>query len=393
MKTLPPLRLTGASVLRGGEFVDSAVGIADGRIGDGTWPEVDLTGYLILPGIVDLHGDGFERQIAPRPTAPFPIPLGLQGTDREAAACGITTAWLAQSWSWEGGHRSPDYAEALMTALARYRDIGLTDLRVQIRCETHMVESADRLIAAVGKHGVGYVIFNNHLDETLALARTAPDVIAGWAKKAHVSVETFLARVEAARDEGPRVPRFLCSLAAAFDEIGVLYGSHDDPDGETRERYSLIGARICEFPLSRAAARAAKAVGDPVLMGAPNVVRGGSQSGNVAALSLIESGECDILVSDYHYPALPAAAFHLTDLGMMPLAKAWAMISERPAALMRLSDRGRLEEGMSADLTVIDAETRQVEMTLVRGRVSHLSGRAATRLMAAAPTAALAAAE
>lgn len=393
MTTLPPLRLTGASVLRNGELTDSALGIAEGRISEGRWPEVDLSGYLVLPGIVDLHGDGFERQIAPRVTAPFPLPLGLQGTDREAGACGITTAWLAQSWSWEGGHRAPDYAEALMAALARHREIGLTDLRIQIRCETHMVDSADRLIAAVGRYGVGYVIFNNHLDETLALARTAPDVIAGWAKKAGVSTEAFLARVDAAREEGPRVPRFLCRLAAAFDEMGVRYGSHDDPDGETRERFSLIGARICEFPLSRAAARAAKAVDDPVLMGAPNVVRGGSQSGNVAALSLIEGGECDILVSDYHYPALPAAAFHLADLGVMPLAAAWAMISERPAALMGLSDRGRLEDGHRADLTVIDAETRQVEMTLAAGRVSHLSGRAAARLMAAAPAAALAAAE
>ena len=81
-----------------------------GRITRGPLPEVDLTGYLILPGIIDLHGDAFERHTAPRPSAPFPIAeVGLRATDREAAANGITTAWLAQSWSWEGGKRGPDY--------------------------------------------------------------------------------------------------------------------------------------------------------------------------------------------------------------------------------------------------------------------------------------------
>ena len=101
------LRFTGASVLRDGEMQDRSLVIQNGYISKGPLPEVNLAGYYLLPGIVDLHGDAFERHIAPRPSAPFPMETGLRATDRDAAANGVTTAYLAQSWSWEGGPRGP----------------------------------------------------------------------------------------------------------------------------------------------------------------------------------------------------------------------------------------------------------------------------------------------
>ena len=91
------LRLTGATVLRDGALQSRSVAIEDGRISKGPLPEVDLSGYYILPGIIDLHGDAFERHLAPRPSAPFPIRTALRATDRDAAANGITTAWMAHS--------------------------------------------------------------------------------------------------------------------------------------------------------------------------------------------------------------------------------------------------------------------------------------------------------
>ncbi|MBN2907036.1 MAG: alpha-D-ribose 1-methylphosphonate 5-triphosphate diphosphatase [Rhodobacteraceae bacterium] len=376
---LQPLRFTGATILRDGEMQKRSLAIAEGRITRGRLPEVDLTGYLILPGIIDLHGDAFERHIAPRPTAPFEMAMGLAATDRDAAANGVTTAWLAQSWSWEGGHRGPDHAEALLDALADHAPRTLTDLRVQIRCETHMVDTGPRLIAAVRRHGVNYVVFNNHLDEAAEMARTRPARLHHWAEQAGRTPQEHLALVTAARARSPEVPRHLCRLADAFDEMGVIYGSHDDPDGETRERFSMIGARIAEFPTTRRAAAAAKAMNDPVLMGAPNVVRGGSQSGGVSATQLIAQGLCDALVSDYYYPALSHAAWRLVDLGLKTLPQAWAMISETPAAILRLPDRGRLDVGRRADLCVLNARTRAVEMTIAGGRLSYLAGEAAHR--------------
>jgi len=377
----PPLRLVGASVLREGQMQKRSVALQDGVIAKGPLPEVDLTGYLILPGIIDLHGDAFERHIAPRPSAPFPLETGLHATDRDAAANGVTTAWLAQSWSWEGGHRSPEAAEDMMEALASLRPHLMTDLRLQLRVETHTVDTADRLLAAVRRYGIDYVVFNNHLDEALHLAQSRPTELALWAAKSGRSPEAQLALVEATRKQSPQVPRFLCRLAEAFDTLGVHYGSHDDPDGETRERFSMIGARICEFPTARSAAALARAVNDPVLMGAPNVVRGGSQSGNIAATDLIRRGLCDALVSDYYYPALSRAAFRLVDDGLAELPAAWAMISTRPAEILHMADRGVIAYGKRADLCVVNEETRRIEATLVAGRLTHLTGEAARRFL------------
>jgi alpha-D-ribose 1-methylphosphonate 5-triphosphate diphosphatase len=388
---LPPLRLTGATVLRDGVLQDRTVAIAGGRIAAGPFPAVDLSGYWILPGIIDLHGDSFERHIAPRPAAPFPIDSALLSVDREAAANGITTAWMAQSWSWEGGMRGPDFAEAVMAALDAYRPRALTDLRLQLRYEIHEIDSADRLLAAVRRHGIDYVVFNDHTREALDTWASRPLEVEAWARRSGRSGAELIAVVAAARARAAEVPRRLCTLAEAFDRLGVAYGSHDDPDGETRERFAMIGARICEFPTGFSAASVARAVGDPVLMGAPNVVRGGSQAGNVAAIALIRAGKCDALVSDYHYPALAQAAFALVDLGLRDLPAAWAIISEVPARILRLPDRGQIAPGKRADLANVHKATRAIEATIAGGRISHLAGEAAHRFLGTATDMALAA--
>lgn len=381
--TAPPMRLTGALSLRAGELQARSVVIEDGVFGKGPLPEVDLSGYLILPGIIDMHGDAFERHIRPRPSAPFPLDQALIATDRDAAANGVTTAWMAQGWSWEGGPRGPDFAEAFLRAVDACRDRMQTDLRVQIRCETHTTDTGERLLAAIAAHKVGYVVFNNHLDEVVPLARSGHPDLTAMARSVGRSPEDYAADIKEARRRAPAVPRYLCTLADAFDRIGVLYGSHDDRDAETRETFSMIGAKICEFPLTRAVAKLARAVGDPVVMGAPNVVRGGSQAGHVAAKDLIASGQCDALVSDYCYPALARAAFHLADEGVLDLPAAWALISSRPVGIMRLTDRGTIAEGKRADLAIVNAATRAVEATFVAGRITHLTGDAAQRFLRA----------
>lgn len=377
------LRLTGATVLRDGVLQARSVAIQDGRISKGPLPEVDLRGYYILPGIIDLHGDAFERHLAPRPPAAFSLPMALRATDRDAASNGVTTAWMAHSWSWEGGTRGPNHAETFLDAVDAYATEALTDLRVQIRCETHTVDTADRLLAAVLHHRIDYVVFNNHLDEAAHLAEGDMSRLAMRAHHAGQSVEALLARIHAARDQKPDVARYLCRLAEAFDTLGVTYGSHGDRDGETREYYSQIGAKVCEFPTRRPAAALARAVSDPILMGAPNVVRGGSQRGNIAAHDLIESRLCDVLVSNYCYPALVQAAFRLVDDGLADLPCAWAMISSTPADILRMPDRGTIDYGRRADLVVINTETRAVEATICGGRITHLAGAAALRFLGA----------
>jgi alpha-D-ribose 1-methylphosphonate 5-triphosphate diphosphatase len=362
----------------------SALTIANGLIAEGAAREIDLSGYLLLPGIIDLHGDGFERHLSPRPTAPFDKRRALASVAAELAANGVTTAWLAQSWSWEGGFRSAAATMDLLASLSDVRASLLADCRVQIRLETHVPQEFDQVAQAVATYGVDYVVFNNHLPEALDMAQNAPHRFASWAAQTKRTAEEMLQIVQTADAAGADVPRSLAQLATGFQASGVQMGSHDDGTAETREFYRNIGAPNCEFPTTVAAAQAARAAGEPVLMGAPNVVRGGSQSGNIAAQSLVEAGLCDALVSDYYYPALAQAAFYLADAGVMDLAAAWAMISTNPAQIAGLHDRGTLAVGKRADLVAVNAETRAVEMTICAGRIAHLSGEAARRVWSAA---------
>ena len=379
---LPPLRFTGAQILRDAEMQSRSVGLAEGRIARGSMPEVDLSGFLVLPGIIDLHGDGFEHHMAPRPSAPFPLGAGLASFDREAASHGVTTAYLAQSWSWEGGPRSPDHCETVLMALAAYRPHAMTDLRIQIRTETHLVSETARLIDVVRRHGVGYVVFNDHLEEGFQMSRVAPGAFNHWARKVGKTPEELAEAIQIARGARGEVARSLCRLAEAFDAMGVVYGSHDDPDGETREKFRMIGAQVAEFPLTYRAAAAAHAMFSPVIMGAPNVVRGQSQAGNASATDLVAAGLCDALVSDYHVPALPLAIWALVDRGVLSLPKAWALISSGPAEILRMTDRGRLDPGRRADLVVVHAESRRIEATICNGRLTYLAGEAGRRFMA-----------
>lgn len=382
MPTLPPLRLTGARVLLENALHQSDLCLADGVIIDkGPARELDLRGYLVLPGIVDLHGDGFERHLSPRPSAPFDKRRALLSAASELAVNGVTTAWLAQSWSWEGGFRSGSATQELLSALEAARGELTLDMRVQIRLETHVLHEHDALRAAVARHKVDYIIFNNHLPEAVELAEHRPERFAQWAAQQGRDGAALMAIVRAAQEQEPDVADALRDLAAELRMAGVRLGSHDDATAEIRAFYRGIGADVCEFPTTAAAARAARAGGDPVLMGAPNVVRGGSQSGNIAATDLIEAGLCDALVSDYYYPALKQAAWALTDRGLADFARAWAMISTNAADIGGLSDRGRLEAGQRADIVVMNPETRRVEMTLSAGRVAHLSGELARRLV------------
>jgi alpha-D-ribose 1-methylphosphonate 5-triphosphate diphosphatase len=381
MPLLPPIRIAGARVLRDGALHDTDLSVAGGRISEDRAPEVDLSGYLVLPGIVDLHGDGFERHLSPRPTAPFEKAEALGSAARELAANGVTTAWFAQSWSWEGGFRAGTEAEAILAALDRIRPRLLPDVRLQIRLETHVLPEHPRVLDAVRRHGVDYVVFNNHLPEAVELARDKPDRFAAWAAQHRRTPEEQMARVTAAMEQEPEVPEALARLAAEFRAVGVRMGSHDDADADTRAFYRGIGADIAEFPISVPAARAAREAGEPVLMGAPNVVRGGSQSGNIAAEALVAEGLCDALVSDYYYPALAQAAWRLADAGTLTFAAAWEAISTAPARIAGLADRGRIAPGQRADLVVVDPRTRAVEATIAGGRMAHLSGGAAQRFL------------
>lgn len=261
------LRFINATILKDNELQDRSLTIEDGCISTSSFTAVDMDGYFILPGIIDLHGDAFERHIAPRPKAPFDIRSALRGVDVELAANGVTTAWMAHSWSWEGGRRSPGHAIKFASALRAYRKNAKTNMRIQLRCETHTTETYDELIACLEEFKIDYVIFNNHLPEAQDIIARDLDAFGAWAAQVGKTSDEHLACIRTAEAQESLVHDHLVSLSSAFDDMNIRYGSHDDASSDMREYYALLGAKICEFPTTLEAAKTAKQMNNPVLMG------------------------------------------------------------------------------------------------------------------------------
>lgn len=363
-------------MLRDGEMQARSVAMEGGVVSRGPLPEVDLRGYLVLPGIVDLAAGPLRRGRSG-------VESAVRGLDSAAASFGITTVWSAQGWSWAGGACDPRVAEAVAQAVASHRSRSGTDLRLQILCDIHMMDTRGRLLAAAREHQIDQVIFADRLSGLLARSELRREELCRQAALRGMSPEAHLEGLRSLFKRHRETPRFLCHLAEVFDGLGVIYGSLADADGETREMYSMIGARLCLKPQVRAAAALARAVGDPVVLSARDVVGGPGAEPGFRPLDAIQAGLCTALCSDGGFEALVPAVFTAAEQGGLGLAAAWALISRNPAEIMRLPDRGDLEYGRRADLVVINAASRRVEATLSAGRLTYLTGEAANRFRGA----------
>ncbi len=376
--------LVGGAVLQPSGLETARLSMADGVVVDApTGRSADLSGYRILPGIVDVHGDGFERHMAPRRGAMKQMNEGIVAAEAEIAANGITTAVMAQFISWEGGLRSVDFADQVFNAMIATRGDVVTDLRPQLRFETHMLDLYAELPQRISDWQVGYVVFNDHLPHDRLADGCKPPRLTGQALKAGRNPDVHFQMLLDLHARGDEVPEALDALCTQLRQQGVQIGSHDDTNAGQRAAWRARGATVAEFPETAQAAEAAHAAGDLVVLGSPNVVRGGSHKGNASALDLITMGFCDAIASDYHYPSPRRAALMLAKSGLMDMAGAWALVSSGPAKVLGLTDRGTLAPGKRADIVILD-ETDRVAATLSGGRVSYMSGDIAQRFVAAA---------
>jgi alpha-D-ribose 1-methylphosphonate 5-triphosphate diphosphatase len=361
---LPDGRIAPATVTIGGALI-AAVGPWSPAQG-----ATDLGDRLLAPGLIDVHGDAFERQVMPRPGVAVDPAVGLLDTDRQLVANGITTAFHGLTWSWEPGLRGTANGHLLIDTLDRLRPALACDHRWHLRFEAFNLDGLDEALALVRSRRVGMVAFNDHTP-SMAEAALKPTGNIGNAYRALVPVAEFNALALAAHARAAEVEAGMARLAAAAREAGVPLLSHDDASPAERARFRALGASVCEFPKTLATAEDAAVHGEEVVMGAPNVLRGKSQFGWLSAGEAAARGSCTVLASDYYYPAMLQAPYRLSRAeGGPSLGEAWRLVSTNAARCAGLADRGAIAPGLRADLIVVEDDRGlppRVVATLVGG--------------------------
>jgi alpha-D-ribose 1-methylphosphonate 5-triphosphate diphosphatase len=392
--------IEGGRALLGVEILETSLQVEHGEIravgsdhGRGS-PAIDAGGLLVLPGIVDLHGDAFERQIMPRPGVDFPVDVALIDSDRQAIGNGITTVYHATTWSWEPGLRSGDNARQLLGAIETLRPQLAADTRFHLRHETYNLDAESEIGQWLSDGRVDLFAFNDHMESIVASA-ARPRKRAQMVERSGISNEEFDRLVKRVASRSHDVPASIARLAKAARDAHVKMLSHDDASPAMRRGFRAQGVGIAEFPVNEETAREAANGGDFIVFGAPNVVRGGSHTGWTKAADMIAKGLCSILASDYYYPAQLLAAFRLAADGVLPLAKAWDLISVAPARAAGLIDRGILAEGYRADIILVDDDVPlrpRIVAVIAAGRLVHLTDASRLMLSSHAPPKAVAAA-
>ncbi len=350
--------LSNAKLILPGEVIDGHVVMRNGKVAEvGTGPAsggVDCDGDWVAPGLVELHTDNLERHMQPRPKVNWPHQAAIVAHDRELAGCGITTVFDAirvGSIVSDANKRYGKYARSMADEILSMQSKGALRIshRLHLRAETCSETLLEELEEFGPEDRVGIVSLMDHTPGQRQFRDIGKfeDYVCGkhgLSKEGFADYCDFLTglhdKLGAAHEAG--------SVAAAA-RFGAVLASHDDTTADQVAVSAGHGIRMAEFPTTVEAARACHAHNIKVIMGAPNLVRGGSHSGNGAASELAELDLLDILSSDYVPAALLLAAVQLGEL-WGDMARGIATVTSAPARASGLADRGMLEPGQRADL-------------------------------------------
>ncbi len=342
---------------------------------------VEGHGLLLLPGMIDMHGDMIEREIEPRPGVRMPMEMGLRDLDMKLATAGITTAYASLSFapgSTYGHMRSYDFTSEMIQAVVAARPNLLIDHRVHARFEVTFPAALSVVKELVGEGSVDLVSLCDHTPGQ-GQYRNLELQAANIAKAKQISVEAAAEQLQQRIRERQATAGDMTATLRAITQYCALHGvpvaSHDDDTVEKVELMDQLGANISEFPVTLAAAEEAHKRGMLNAMGAPNALRGQSYSGNLSAREAHEAGVLDLLAADYHPSAMLPAVLVLAKTDPNGLAGAARLTSFNPAKALGLEDRGEIRVGLRADLLVAsDVGIGRVHATLSRGRAVHSDG-------------------
>jgi alpha-D-ribose 1-methylphosphonate 5-triphosphate diphosphatase len=372
--------LTHAHLVTANEIIeDAALLMEDGYItainpeSAGNANLIDLSGNYLLPGLIDLHCDAIEKEIEPRPNAFFPIDFAIAQVDQRNAALGITTPFHAISFAHEElGVRNNDKAAEIVRALHDYQPQALVNNLVHCRYEITDPMGLPILLNLLQADAIHLISLMDHTPGQ-GQFKDLQAFQAYFSRTYHKS----LAEVEAMASQK------LEQAAGALDRAKTLVSealvrnvqvaSHDDDTPERIASMQSLGIQISEFPINFETAQAAQAAGMQTVFGAPNLLRGQSQSGSIKAIDAIHHRVGDILCADYSPASLLAAAFRVPDLAGWSLPEAIALVTRNPATAANLSDRGEITTGKRADLIAVRRTLGfpQVKTTWVGGRMVY----------------------
>lgn len=343
---LPDAVVRGTVTLSGGRIADIGEGVSRNAAAE------DLDGDYLLPGLVELHTDHVEAHAFPRPGVRWPMMPALLAHDAAIASAGITTVFDAIAIGHDTGKEyRRDLCDDILAALDRATGDTLlrVDHRVHLRCEIAVPGMGEQFARHRAHPRVGLVSVMDHTPgqrQFVSLEKYREYYMGKYAvgpEEMERQIEERLALQ--AEHAGPH--RRL--VTAWCRDHGVPLASHDDATEAHVAEAADDGVTLAEFPTTPEAARAARDRGMGTIMGAPNMVRGGSHSGNVSAGDLAGQGLLDVFSSDYVPVSLLDAAWRLCDVGYT-LPRALATVTDTPATLLGLDDRGRLAAGRRADL-------------------------------------------
>jgi alpha-D-ribose 1-methylphosphonate 5-triphosphate diphosphatase len=314
---------------------------------------IDLQGDYLMPGMVEVHTDNFERHLMPRPKVRWDDAPALLAHDAEIAAAGITTVLDALGV----GESDPDSVRgsewnSVLDCLADFSQRGVlrAEHLLHVRCELPAPNTLDLFAPFIGNPMVRMLSLMDHTPGQRQWENIEHAWIYFTGKKGW-SQAKFEERVaQSKQHQALYAQPHRAYFTAYCKQHGIALASHDDTTVAHVEQAFAEGAALSEFPTTVAAAQAARARHMATIMGGPNVVRGGSHSGNVSAIELARMGLVDILSSDYVPGSLVSAAVRLTETAGLSLPQASALVSRNPALSVGLKDRGWIAQSMRADL-------------------------------------------